>query len=351
MQSIKKAVLFFWIFIFLLIFLQLANDKDVPTIVAFTYSLCIVLTLKIYIQYVVNKLIERYLRKNAAIKFFIIAFLTSAVNALFLTLQGYFLINTFSANKTMVLGEFVAFFFGMLVFTILFCGVSYSIEMFKQKLEAEKKHQELRNNVLEMEMEHLRTQLSPHFTFNILNNLQFLIRKDKQEALDLLSKYSKILRYYVYESRNKWIRLDDEVAFLKDYFQLEQDRSGDNLKISCQWNIPENNLMVIPFVLSTFVENAFKHVSNFDDQINYIHLHVFLEDDSKLFLKIENSTDLSNSGHSIHSDNEGVGLKYVQKRLDLSYGKNYKLEQISDGKKYKVELYLNLEENEMYRDR
>lgn len=343
MQSIKKVVLFFWIFIFLLILLQLANDEDVSFLVAFTYSLSIVITLKIYIHFVVNKLIEKYLRTNAALKFFIIAFLTSILNALFLTLQGYFLFTILSSEKIIASGEFVAFFFGLLVFTILISGVSYSIEMFKQKIEAEKKHQELRNNVLEMEMEHLRTQLSPHFTFNILNNLQFLIRKDKQEALDLLSKYSKILRYYVYESRNMWIRLDDEVAFLKDYFQLEKDRSGENLQISCQWNIPENELMIIPFVLSTFVENAFKHVSSFEDKLNYIHLHVFLENENQLYLKIENTTDSNNSAHLLHSDNEGVGLKYVQKRLDLSYPKNYKLEQGANGNKYNVLLQLNLD--------
>src|SRR5690606_25099257 len=126
------------IFIFLLIMLQLANDEDVSFLVAFTYSLSIVITLKIYIHFVVNKLIEKYLRTNAALKFFIIAFLTSILNALFLTLQGYFLFTILSAGKIIASGGFVAFFFGLLVFPILISGVSYSIEMFKQKIEAEK---------------------------------------------------------------------------------------------------------------------------------------------------------------------------------------------------------------------
>lgn len=157
---------------------------------------------------------------------------------------------------------------------------------------------------LEMGMDNLRTQLSPHFTFNIFNNLQFLIRKDKDEALELLARYSKILRYYVYEAQNKWIKLDDEVDFLKHYVQLEKDRSGEYLQIDCHWNVTRSQLMIPPFLLSTFVENAFKHVSVLADQHNYSNIDISLQNENELILTMENSTDPSAN----KSKGDGFGL-------------------------------------------
>lgn len=336
MFTIKKADYLFWTFIFLMTLLQLTDD--LPFFEALIYSITITITLRIHVLFVINKLAKRHLKQNNSPKFIIYTSLSSIVTALILTLQG-FIISGIISSETMTTPPLVlSLFFGMLMITVLVSGVHYSIELFKQNVESEKRHEELKNSVLESEIEHLRTQLSPHFTFNILNNLHFLIRKDKEEALELLSRYSKILRYYVYESQNKWIKLDDEISFLKHYFQLEKDRSGEDLQISCQWNIPENQLMIIPFLLSTFVENAFKHVSAFTDKTNYINLHVFLENENQLFLKIENTTDSVIN----KTKKEGVGLKYVQKRLELSYPENYTLDLISEENKYSLQLQLNL---------
>ncbi len=336
MFTIKKTDYLFWFFMFLLIFLQLSDDFSFVCTLLFTIA--ITLTLRIHVIYVINRLAKEYLQINASAKFILYALLTSMLTAILLSLEGYIIIEMIFSEAVVKMNLMLSLFFGMLMMTVLISGMSYSIELFKQNTEAEKQHEILKNSVLESEINHLRTQLSPHFTFNILNNLQFLIRKDKDEALELLSRYSKILRYYVYESQNKWIKLDDEIAFLKHYFQLEKDRSGEDLQISCQWNIPENQLMIIPFLLSTFVENAFKHVSTFADKSNSIHLEIFLANENQLFLKIENTTDSSLND----SKKDGVGLRYVQKRLDLSYPDNYKLTLSSDEDKYNVTLQLNL---------
>ncbi|NHN27251.1 histidine kinase [Flavobacterium jejuense] len=336
MFTIKKADYLFWTFMFLMTLLQLSDD--LTFFGALIFSIAITLTLRIHVIYVINKLAKWHLTINKSPKFIIYTSLACIFTALILSLEGYIIVNLILSEKMGNSNEMVSLFFGMLMVSVLISGGSYSIELFKQNVESEKRHEELKNSVLESEIEHLRTQLSPHFTFNILNNLHFLIRKDKEEALELLSRYSKILRYYVYESQNKWIKLDDEISFLKHYFQLETDRSGEGLQISCQWNIPENQLLIIPFLLSTFVENAFKHVSAFTDKTNYINLHVFLKNESQLIMKIENSTDTVLN----RTKKQGVGLTYVQKRLNLSYLKNYKLYIEPQENKYIVQLQLNL---------
>ncbi len=263
MIRLKDAQYVFWVFIFSISFLQMAASKDLTLSVSFVYSILIVCTLKMYLDYILKRLIVAYLKNNNARRFMIYTILISIPIAGVLTAFGFLVFHLFlPANIVSSYAEdSFSEFFGMLALTILFSGATFGLELLQHKTETERQKQELKNEILEMEIDHLRTQLSPHFTFNILNNLQFLIRKDKDEALELLSRYSSILRYYVYESKNKRIQLNSEISFLKHYFQLEKGRSGEDLQLDFNWNIPENELMIIPFVLSTFVENAFKHVA------------------------------------------------------------------------------------------
>ncbi len=341
MYSLKNVGYLFWTFIFLIILLQLSTSENLVFIGALIYSLVILLIIITHENFVRKKLIKTYVANQNTTRFIIYNLSLSFFTSLCLTVVGYFIFSHFLTQVTDVglINQTVSMFFGLLLFTILISGVSYAIELFKQKIASEKKHQELKNSVLEMEIDHLRTQLSPHFTFNILNNLQFLIRKDKDEALELLSRYSKILRYYIYESQNKWIKLDDEISFLQYYFQLEKDRSGENLQISCQMDsIPGNDLMIIPFLLSTFIENAFKHVSSYNEKDNFIHLNVVLQNENHLILTIANTFD----ENLIASKKPGVGLKQVKKRLDLSFPNNYKLDIKQHNGVYKVFLKLKL---------
>jgi LytS/YehU family sensor histidine kinase len=257
-----------------------------------------------------------------------------------LTSFGFLVFHLFlPANTVSVLAEDpLNLFFGMLSFIVLFSGANFGLELLKHKTETERQKQELKNEILEMEIDHLRTQLSPHFTFNILNNLQFLIRKDKDEALELLSRYSSILRYYVYESKNKRIQLNSEISFLKHYFQLEKGRSGEDLQLDFNCNIPQNELMIIPFVLSTFVENAFKHVAVSPQGKYFIAINIYL-DNNLLVINIRNSF---NAGVS-NSKKGGVGLENAKKRLGLSYPDNYCLNITQEDEWFGVELRLNLE--------
>ena len=340
MIKLKNVAHIFWVFIYCIIFLQLASSKELPLLGSFVYSLIIVFTLKIYLDYILKRLINLYLGQDAAKAFITYTFVASTLIALILTSIGYFIFRFLFPSPIFnnLAADLASMFFGMLCFTVLFSGVTFGIELLKHKIEIERQDQLLKTALLEMEMEHLRTQLSPHFTFNILNNLQFLIRKDKDEALELLARYSSILRYYVYESKNKWIKLNDEISFLKHYFHLEKDRTGENLKLNCKWNIPDNNLLIIPFVLSTFVENAFKHISTSATKDNLIDMNIYLQNEDVLIFNISNTFDRD----VLTKQKEGVGLKNVKKRLELSYPENHALDVLSKDEIYQVQLQLNL---------
>lgn len=261
-------------------------------------------------------------------------------SAAILTMFGYIIFRWFLADSLFndFKSDLISAFFGMLSFTILFSGANFAFALLKRKYETEKQEQILKNNLLEMEIDHLRTQLSPHFTFNILNNLQFLIRKDKDAALEMLARYSSILRYYVYESNSKWIKLTDEISFIRHYIELEKGRVSSNLRQEFNWNIADNDLLIIPFVLSAFIENAFKHVSGFSNKDNFIEMNMYLENNNLLNFHIRNTFDSS----AVSSKNGGVGLNNATKRLDLVYKDKYTLNINKEGECYEVKLQIKL---------
>lgn len=330
----------FWLFIFIIIFLQLSTTKNLPILVALLYSTCIVFTLKIPLHYYLKRFIGEYLVENNSQKFVLFTLGICIISAAILTMFGYVIFSWFLADSLFndFRSDLISTFFGMLSFTILFSGANFAFALLRRKSETEKQEQILKNSLLEMEIDHLRTQLSPHFTFNILNNLHFLIRKDKDAALEMLARYSNILRYYVYESNSKWIKLNDEITFLKHYIELEKGRIPANLQLEFKWNIIQNELLIIPFVLSTFIENAFKHVSNFSNADNFIVMNIYLDTNTLLIFHIRNTFNTS----AVSSKNDGVGLKNVTKRLDLFYRNNYTLNINKDRGFYEVKLQIKL---------
>jgi LytS/YehU family sensor histidine kinase len=221
----------------------------------------------------------------------------------------------------LVMDDWQSVFFGLFMASVFISGLNYLFEKYKDYLVQEKELEVLKRKSLELEISLLRSQLSPHFTFNILNNLQFLIRKDKDEALRLLERYSKVLRYYVYESQKERIPLEQEVAFLKEYFDLEIDRHVADLQISCDWSIPSSNVHIAPFILSTFVENAFKHVLPNSANAYFIRQWCALSAAGDLVFEIANTFDASEQD----GRPSGMGLKHVQERLALAYPGRYHL--------------------------
>ena len=317
----NKLVRSFWVFLFFAVLLQLSANDEIPFISALICTLCVVFTFRIYFKFLSQKKVLSFLSglNSLFLSAVIVGF--SFIVAMALSVQGYVVIkmtmNAAAAKE--ILDDGVAGFFGLFTISGCMSGLIYLFEKYRASLEQEKELETLKHKSLEMEISLLRNQLSPHFTFNILNNLQFLIRKDKEEALHLLSVYSKILRYYVYESQRKSIALDHEIAFLKEYFDLELNRHVDQLKITCEWNIPENNFQIVPFILSAFVENAFKHVLPNQANEYFIKQSCSLDEQGSLVFEIVNSFDESVAA----GKKRGIGLKHVEARLNLAYGQRH----------------------------
>lgn len=186
------------------------------------------------------------------------------------------------------------------------------------------------------ELLYLKHQVNPHFLLNTHNNINFLIEQDPALASVTLLKLSKIMQYMLYECSADMVPLSKELNNLANYIELEKIRKNDKLQISYDFLHPANLYSIAPLLLITFVENAFKHVSNFKDRENYIRATAEVKD-NKLHFCISNSKQAK-----VHNEESGIGLQNVKQRLRLLYRRRHRLmiEDVED--KYTAHLTIDL---------
>jgi LytS/YehU family sensor histidine kinase len=155
-----------------------------------------------------------------------------------------------------------------------------------------------------------------------------------------LAKFSELLRHQLYECNDQFIPLSKEVAYLENFIELEKLRQNQDIEVN--FNVDEGypaNLGIAPFVLMTFVENAFKHVSKHKGGANWINIQLAITG-RQLSFDIANSTSQEQLSEVINYG--GIGLKNVQRRLDLVYPEQYQLEIQDNHDTFLIKLDLQL---------
>ncbi len=189
------------------------------------------------------------------------------------------------------------------------------------------------------ELHFLQSQLSPHFLFNTLNNLYGISLSQHEKIPSMLLKLSDLLRYSVYDAKELYVPLSDEIEYIKNYIDFERLRIGDRLELDV--SIEEvfgSNVKIAPLLLIVFIENAFKHSKNtLSDKIQIsIMLKTFGKD---ILFAVKNSYDPeAESGKK--DGYKGLGLENVQKRLDLLYPGKYELTILAKDNIYSVKLQI-----------
>ena len=112
---------------------------------------------------------------------------------------------------------------------------------------------------LKTELSFLRSQVSPHFMFNVLNNMVALARKQSDALEPSLIKLSSLLRYMLYETDEEKVLVEREIEYLNNYIDLQKQRFGKNIRITTSFDEREKGYTIEPMLLIPFVENAFKH--------------------------------------------------------------------------------------------
>ena len=191
---------------------------------------------------------------------------------------------------------------------------------------------------LQTELRYLKAQMNPHFLFNSINTIYFQIDKKNIEARASLQKFAELLRYQLYECNEDTISIEKEIEYLKSYIDLQRLRKNSNHSINFTAGEDVKGFALAPLLLLPFVENAFKHLSNFDDQPNLVNVNLNRQNGHFEF-KVSNSKNNTETS----KNHNGIGLKNVQRRLELLYANKYSLAIDNNDQYYFVNLKIQLQ--------
>jgi two-component system, LytTR family, sensor kinase len=221
---------------------------------------------------------------------------------------------------------------------LFFFALSLAYQLINEKVKSDKLNSERENENLKTELSLLRSQVSPHFMFNVLNNMVALARKQSDQLEPSLIKLSSLMRYMLYEADESKVALEKEIEYLQSYIDLQQQRFGKNVKVNVTVDAPDSTLEIEPMLLIPFVENAFKHGTGMIEDAQ-IDIDLRAKNDVLQFMVRNKYNSLS---EEVKDKTSGIGLANVKRRLNLLYGKNYSLMISEQSDWFVVSLQLNL---------
>lgn len=228
------------------------------------------------------------------------------------------------------------FFIQIVMATLPILGTAVGIKVFKRYIQNQAYLKEVETSGLKTELAYLKQQINPHFLFNALNNIYVLSRKSPKETPDTILLLSDLLRYQLYDCSQEKVSLKGEIEYIKNYLELDSIRK-DKLETKIKVEGSPNAIMIPPFLLLPFVENAVKHGISIDDKSS---IEIFFNiKEEQLYFTIKNSKP----PQKIQYEQGGIGLKNIERRLELLYDKNYTLNINDKSELYEVLLSVPLE--------
>ncbi len=203
-------------------------------------------------------------------------------------------------------------------------------------LKQQKTRQQEQEERMKSELSFLRSQISPHFIFNILNSIVYLIRSKSSNAEAVTIKLSELMRYMLYESGDAQVPLEKEVEYLKNYVELQKIRFEEDVDIRLNIEGAPGPQLIEPMLMIPFVENAFKHgVGIVSQPVIDISLVI-----SKKSLSFAVKNKVTGEATEDKDSASGIGLRNVQRRLELLYPNKHELKIGKEGEWFNVSLEL-----------
>lgn len=230
-----------------------------------------------------------------------------------------------------------AFFFYLFYSTSCFTVIQFSLVFLGQHFFIAVRQNELiRQQQTEIELSVLKSQVNPHFLFNVLNSIYVLSLKKSDQTPEVVMRLSEILRYMLYEAKYQYVPLKKDIQMLRDYADIENMRlsSGQVLRFQCDQRI--SAYQIAPLLLIPFVENAVKHGTNSMAEKAFIDIDIKIADDTLYFSCKNNYKPLP-----VREDS-GLGLENVRKRLEMLYPGKHALKIDQQNNIFEVQLSIQL---------
>ena len=218
--------------------------------------------------------------------------------------------NTAHNKEPLLFISWVGNFAIILIWNLIYFAYHYVVKSNKELLDKAR----LESVVKELELKTIKAHINPHFIFNALNSIRYLVDENPSQARFAITELSKLLRSSMHAENISTTRLDTEIEIVKSYLELEKIRFEERLDV--EWHIAPASyeVQVPPMMLQTMVENGIKHGISHQMEGGVIIISATLAQ-GFLYLSIENT------GHYIaNHQNESFGIKSTRNRLMLLYG-------------------------------
>jgi hypothetical protein len=212
---------------------------------------------------------------------------------------------------------------GMVIAFPIIHGTEMALRYFRQLREKEQQEKQLRTLATEAELKALKAQIDPHFLFNTLNTIASLIHTDPDQAEATVERLAEMFRYVLNGSERRLVPLEEELAFVNGYLEIERARFGERLRVTGEI-VPDILDVPVPsLILQPLVENAVRHGQGSDGSVD-LTIHIRRRGEEVLIAIADRGPGLS-SGYRIDAG-QGVGLRNVDERLRKTYGLEHRLE-------------------------
>lgn len=196
---------------------------------------------------------------------------------------------------------------------IMIVALSMAVEITRQWRTTQQRAQQAETDKAVAELSFLKAQINPHFLFNILNNIYSLAVTQNQNTAGAILKLSNIMRYLTDEVKADFVSLENEVAYIQDYIDLQQLRLSKKVKLDFIVDGNLENKKIAPLILITFIENVFKYGISNHQEANII-IKLKAEEHQLVFMCQNPIIQTENS-----FERTGIGLTNTKDRLQFLY--------------------------------
>lgn len=200
-----------------------------------------------------------------------------------------------------------SFFIWLMVFTIFFFYFLWRKSVTRE--------QSLMEESLKYRYNTLKAQINPHFLFNSLNTLSELIYKEPSVADNYLQKLASVYRYILDNEENSLVPLENELAFVEDYYNMQKERGSDKIKLTVELYDKES-FLVIPVSIQMLLENALKH--NAASKDSPLDIRIAINHES---ISVSNNIQRK----QVMGQSTKTGLKNLAERVRLITGKEMEI--------------------------
>lgn len=222
-------------------------------------------------------------------------------------------------------------------FVFWYAGKIYQQKQVQRQIQEE--NHRLEKSIIDTQLNNLKNQINPDFLFR---KLDFFYTQSLPYSSGLsqgISLLTDMMRYAINdEGDNGKVSLQKEVKHIQNFIEINQLRFDGRLQVEFDIVGLDDSQQIMPLILITFIENAFKYGELFDKN-NPLKITLKVEDNNLYF------TTRNRTRRGPKEESEGIGINNTQKRLSLGYAENYSLNIKHEPDFYEVALYLNLDKH------